>query len=186
MSMQPITAVVIFSFIQMISASSSTSYNLLDYSHVHISKIRTTPINGYCVKRDSNEYICNGLSGNTADEKKRFKQEEKLQRRIKKDRPWKIQFDKYTTGIDIVVKFRRVSSVMNCEGKVRGGFRLVVILIQSEPMKFSKSYLFNLFPINLIFPLGIFRLLIRLVYSKLYSTIKKTGMLIAILRGRAY
>ena len=113
----------------MVSASinaKSTSYNLISYSHIHVTKTLTkkptTAVTAatekeyyFCVQQTNNkdEFKCKGeiinangkRIGNSGDD------DAILHRVIESSQNWKLQFDRNTRGIDLVVTFAKVSVI---------------------------------------------------------------------------
>ena len=103
----------------------STSYNLISYSRIHVIKTLTkkpattsTDENHLCVQQKNNkdEFKCKGEildtngkhignNGNGDEDG----DDTMLHRVIESSHNWKLQFDRNTRGIDVVVVFAKVS-----------------------------------------------------------------------------
>ena len=115
-------AVILAAIVAHIHAiTSSTTYNLLDYSQVHITKTTSKRVDGYCAT-DGVDYKCNGYDNNNNIPEKYDQNNilpimqtavgsSSLQERIKNDEMWKLVFDDHTKEIDIDVTFQRVSAI---------------------------------------------------------------------------
>ena len=104
----------------------STSYNLINYSRIHVTKTLTkkptTTVTTatekedyFCVQETNNkdEFKCKGeildanskRIGNSGDD------DAMLHHVIESSQNWKLQFDRNTRGIDVVVTFAKVSVI---------------------------------------------------------------------------
>ena len=100
----------------------STTYNLINYSRIHVTKTLTEkPSYGFCVKsnNNNNEFKCNGEVIDANGKRIGNNNEVMMQGVIQDGQNWKLQFDRSTRGIDIVVVFAKVSKERNYDFRFR-------------------------------------------------------------------